>query len=126
MHEQNGTAEQRPENIRRLAQIVASRVYAMILDGHAQISDAITALVEQNEAEKQVGDKPKEPILALSFGAKWGLDSNNVAVSMKVNVSHKFEMEAKIDPDNPDQLTLFGAGVQLLASEGLPEGGEND
>jgi hypothetical protein len=126
MHEQNETAEQSPENIRRLAQIVASRVCAMILEGHAQISDAITALVEQNQSYKQEGDKPKEPVLALAFGAKWGLDSNNVAVSMRVNVSHKFEKEARIDPDNPDQLNLFGAGIQLLASEGLPEGGEND
>lgn len=115
-----------PDNIERLAQIAGTKIAHMVREAYPQINDATTALIEQQQSEKQDGDKPKEPVLSLSIGVKWGLDSNNVSVVLNVSVKHKFTQETRIDPDNPDQLQMFPAGTRLLAAEGPGDFGGRD
>jgi hypothetical protein len=100
------------DRIDELKRLICEQVPVLIDDARDNITEAITAAMEEAQ-EKEEG----KAVLSLAITAKWDLDGCAVVVSMPVNVRRKYEVTAMMD--DPSQPPLpFGDGATVTIKAG--------
>lgn len=103
------------DRIAQIAEHLGRVAPALIMDLHDQITQAITALVEESQdAANEEPPRTVKPVITIPFSVKW--DINRTTVEVKASVSTKTTAEASIELDDPNQPTL--PGVELTIETG--------
>jgi len=127
--------------ITELAEIVASKIPALIEEARDQINSAITATMEdaQDAAEETREGKPAK--LTIPIAITWNLDTRTIDVALTATVRRKYKATGELsDPAQPllpindhtvtistpgmDPVTVTGEQLKRLASRPREGGAE--
>ena len=86
--------------IQQLSDHVVSKLGGLIAEAEGDILTAIDAVVQN------ANDEEKEPILTVPISVKWNMDTNNIEVSVRVSVKHKFTSEASLEDPKQGKLDV--------------------
>jgi hypothetical protein len=99
--------ETQPDRIAQIAEQVGAIAPKLILDLREQITQAITALVEESQdAANEEPPRKVKPVIAIPLSIKW--DIEKTCVDIKVSVSTKTTAQASVELDDPSQPKLPG------------------
>ncbi len=102
------------DRIAELALVISRRIPGLVEDARDQINEAINAAMEDAQ-EKENG----KAVLSLAITAKWDLDGNNVVISMPVSVRRKYEVTAKMEDPNQENLPLGAGRAEMSVNAAL-------
>ena len=107
-----------PNRIDDLAALVAEQMPGIFADANDQITDAITAAMEDAKDAADAG-QDKKAMLALSISVKWDLDGRSVVVSLPVSVRRRYEKVCQLDDPNQPKLPISDGTTMTISTDGM-------